>query len=924
MTGEERPRALPEPVRIERAVRWYRRLLTLLPGGYRETASDELLQVFRDAWVDEWRSAGRRGTGGLWLRVTLDLVRTAAGEWAREVREWRRARKSGRRTRPSGGDRSTGEGGGDGMLVQMASDVRHAVRGLVKTPSFTAVAVLILGLGIGANTTIFAVLDAVYFDAPPHVVEPDRLVRLYRTTSRVETGALAYPDYAHYRDHAEAFDGLMAYAPSGVALTIVRADGRVDGRGRFVSDNYFDVLGSRPAVGRWFLPEEDRTAGTHRVAVISHRVWGELFGSDPGAVGQTVQLNGHTFTVVGVAPEGFRGPSPLESPPDVWFPFQVQPVLAPTPRPYPLERVEGNVWVWIWAMGRLRDGVTIQAAQDNVTAMAAYLEATYPSWNKGWGARLYPDVRFHPPSGASLGTMARLLLAVVVAVLLIASANIAILLLARGSARARDVAVRVAVGAGRHRIVRAALTESLVLGLLGGAVGVGVAYLTADLVAGVLPTTFSVSFTPDATVLAFAVGVAIATALVFGLIPSLQASAIDVNQTLKGDDPRSGRSRLRSGLVVTQVAVSVSLAVAAALLARSLATASAVPLGYEVEDRTLLSLNLANHGYDEEEGSAFIRRALERLRAVPGVRSVSSLVMTPFRGRWSTEVPGPGEPRRHNEIELGLNAVSPGFFETMGIRILSGRGIESEDTEGATPVLVVSESTARRLWPGEDPLGQRIYDQEDGSLRWEVVGVAEDTRFNDLSAAPDAYGYLAHAQRYQSSITFVVEGQVPVGPLREAILSLDPGMAITGMQTMKDAVNQELARFRTSALLVGVFGALALVLAMVGLYGVLSYAVVRATREIGIRVALGASTRRVARSVVINALRLTGTGLVLGGVMTLAGTRLLASFLYGVGPRDPVTWVGAGAAVLGIAALASLLPAVRAAQVDPMVALRAD
>ncbi len=897
----------------ERAVRRYRLLLRLYPRSYRDAASEELCQVFREEYEAEASERGWLRAWGLWIRVTLDAVRTAPGEWRRELRD-RRATTA-----------TTGMGWGRGSNVfeDLLSDARYAVRGLARTPSFTLVSVAILGLGIGATTSIFAVLDAVYFDDLPHVTEPERLVRLYRTTANTQSGALAYPDYEHYRDNAEVFEGLMAYDPAGIALTIGRNDGRIEGRGTFVSDNYFDVLGTRPALGRWFLPEEDRNGGSNRVAVISHRVWIDMFDGDPSVLGASVRLNGNAFNVVGVAPEGFRGPSPLETPPDVWFPFHAQPLLAPEEGDWPLERVEGNRWVWLWSVGRLKEGAGLEAAQGNVDAMAAYLEETFAFWNTGWGARVYENVKFHPPSGSSLATMTRLLLAVVVAVLLVASANIAILLLARGSARSRDVAVRVAMGAGRGRVVRGALTESLILGLLGAGAGVGVAFLSADLVAGVLPTSFSVSFAPDLTVLAFAVGLALITALTFGLIPALQTASVDVNRTMKGDERGAAKSRVRGGLVVAQVAVSVSLAISASLMARSLATASSVPLGYDVDDRMLLSVNLNNHGYTDAEGQVFVRQVLERLEAVPGVRAATTMVMIPFRGSWGTSVPGPGERTEENQIDMGLNAVSPGFFRVMGIQILAGRPIDDRDTESATPALVVSESTARLLWPGQDPLGQQIL-EDDGTLRWEVVGVAQDTRFNDLGAAPNAYAYIAHAQRYQPGVTFVVQGSAGVGLLREAVLSVDPGMAIARVQTARDAVNRELARFRTSALLVGVFGSLALVLAMVGLYGVLSYAVLRARRDIGIRVALGASTQRVGQGVLTRALRLTLLGLVVGALLTLGGTKLLASFLYGIGPRDPLTWAGAAAVVLLVAGAASMLPAVRAAKVDPMLALRAE
>jgi predicted permease len=479
-----------------------------------------------------------------------------------------------------------------------------------------------------------------------------------------------------------------------------------------------------------------------------------------------------------------------------------------------------------------------------------------------------------------------------------------------------------ALGASPRRIVRAALTESLALALLGATLGIGLAYLTADLIAGVLPATFSVSFEPDVTVLAFACALAVGTALLFGLLPALRIGRVDVSRTLKGDEGRSDRSGIGGGLVVAQVAVAMSLAAAAGLTARSFATASAVPLGYQVEDRILLSTTLSEQGYSEEAGQIFVRRALEGLRAVPGVLSASTLRRTPFYGGYYSErFAPPGGSTGGPSVSMGLNTVSPDFFRTMGIEVMAGRPIDETDVAEAPSALVVSASAARSLWPDSDPVGQRLLN---GRVLWEVVGVVEDTRVLSLDAPPELYGYTANAQDYEAEVTFVVHGDVPVGPLREVLHSLDPGLAISPVWSMRDVVNGAVGRFRTPALLVGVLGSLALILAIVGLHGVLSYSVVRARKDIGIRVALGASSRRVARIVVLRALRLTAAGLVLGGMLAFAGSSVLASFLYGIGPRDPGTWTAALFLILVVAVASSLAPALRAARVDPMEVLRAE
>ncbi len=412
--------------------------------------------------------------------------------------------------------------------------------------------------------------------------------------------------------------------------------------------------------------------------------------------------------MVGVAPAGFRGASPLETPPDVWFPINTQPILQPMDDLYALRRIPDNTWVWLWAMGRLEEGVTEGAALANMAALASYLEENFNAWNEGWGVSLTENYRFHAPQGSSLGTMTRLLAAVVAMVLLIASANVAILLLARGSSRVKDVGIRVAVGASKGRVLRQSLTESMILALAGGALGVALSYWTAGAVAALAPFGFAVTFKPDGWVLGFALLLSAGTAALFGTLPALQASRVDVSSVLKGTVKRSAGSRAHSALVVAQVALSLMLVVAAGLFARSLSTVTGVELGFQDENRVLVHVNLRNHGYEPVEGKEFIRTALERMRAIPGVQSAATTAMVPFRGMWSTTMPVEGWESADGtgKVDFGMNAVSAGYFETMEIRLLLGRTFRDSDDGEAGHPLIVNEAVANEFWPGQNPLGK--------------------------------------------------------------------------------------------------------------------------------------------------------------------------------------------------------------------------
>ena len=880
-----------------------------------------------EAFASDLRTAYRnRGSSGvlmLWVRTLVDLVRSVAAErvgWtsgrrhpeSREPQYQAPVRRSRRKV--------------DDMLHDLVQDVRYAFRTLGRTPGFTTVAVLILALGIGANTTIFTLVNGLFLGTPPHVQEPERLVRVYRVSSFTQSGALAYPDFQHYRDNNEVFGDMYAYDPSGIALAAAYGDGTYQIRGWFVSASYFDVLGVRPALGRTFRPDEDVVPGTQPVVVLNHKFWEQSLGGDSSIVGRTLSLNGLPFTVIGVAPQGFRGASPIEPPPEVWMPITMVTALQPGGGNY-FERMPGETMVWIWSMARLREGVTVKQAGANIDALGGYLAENFAEWNEGQGATVSPHYGFHPPSRAGLVTMSRLLFVVAALVLVIASANIAILLLARGSARRKEVGVRFALGARRSRVIRQFVTESLLLGAAGGVVGFAVAFWSAGLAATMIPLSFAIDFTPDWTVLGFAVAIAVGSGALFGVIPALQASRADAAVVIKEAAPGDRRSMLRNSLVVLQVALSVILVTGAALFGRSLQNVQSVELGFAPEDRLVVGLRLQNHGYDEERGVEFIRQVLERLSAVPGVRHVSAANMLPFRGSWggSFEAAGVQPPDGTERLESGFNRVGTNYFETMEIPLVTGRGFTMQDDGRAPSVTVVNEAVAAMLWPGQEAVGRTI---TRGDVTSTVIGVARNATYYALGEDPRPQIYFPYLQNYGSSVNFIVHvAGAPMAMLRtlQAELHLvDPSVAFARVSTIDEGLEGQIGQYRVTATLVSLFGFLALVLASVGLYGVLSYMVVQSRRQIGIQLALGATNTQVSRLVVGRGVKLALVGIVLGTGVAFAASRFVASQLYGLSPTDPATFVAVPLLLIVVACVASIVPAGRAARVDPMVALRGD
>jgi predicted permease len=807
----------------------------------------------------------------------------------------------------------------------LVQDLRFGLRTLARRPGFALTAVLMLGLGIGAPITAFTLVDRIFFEHPPAVAEPDRLLAVYRTSPL--PASLGNPDYLYYREGTTTLSGLAAYGRATTAAFAVGGGETGQLQVAFTSENYFDVLGVEAHRGRFFLPEENAVPGGVPVVVLSHGFWTRALGRDPRIVGGQVTLNGRAFTVVGITPAAFRGLRPTDEAPDAWTPIAMYGTLTGASGRSWWERSPTDRSNWLSVFGRLAPGASLEAVEANFTALSEALE--YPGRDPGEGAIVMRQYLYSAGQAAALTRLSTLLVAVVAMVLAIAGANVTVLLLSRATTRGREIGVRAAMGAGRGRIFRQLLAESVLLGLAGGLVGIGIAFACADRVASLLPYRFAGSFAPDAGVLLAGVMLSLITACAVGLAPALLASRADV-VSLMGDARVVGvRSRCRDALVVGQVAISLVLIAGALLFGRSFHAAASQDVGWSRDGRLVLEVDLRSHGYDAERGLGFVDRALERIASLPGVTGVTATRMVPFGGEMSFEVePAPERfpGAAPGALLIGLNGVGPGYFEVMGIRVLRGRPLGAADTENAPPVAVVNETLAKALWPGEDPLGKRL--PPISGREPTVVGVARDATYYELGESGVTQAYVPYAQAYSGSVHFVVrtEGDAAAGAgaVQEALRELDPTLPLRSVTTLEARFDEVVARYRVSAVLVGVFSALALVLAATGLYGVVSYLVTQRAREIGVRIALGASRARVAREVVAAAARLTGLGVALGIGAALALRGSVGALLYRVEPGDPWALIGACGLLGAVAAIASLAPARRASRVDPLEAIRAE
>ena len=823
-------------------------------------------------------------------------------------------------------------------MDDLVKDVRYALRLLSKSPGVTLVAIAPIAHGIGVNTTIFSLVNAVLLRPVP-VSHPESLVEIYTTSSDLAYSTSSYPDFLDLRRDNQVFEDV---AGRSLMIAPITRDGvsRVT-IGEVVTGNYFGLVGVEAAVGRTFLPEEDLVEGARPVVVLGHGLWTREYGADPGVIGRTLRLRGTDYTIVGVAPASFTGVVPGVAP-ELWVPTMmvedVEPAGIQDTVPSPGQtRIDTRGRRWMFITARLRPGVTLEEAQANVDLVMSRLEQAYPDTNRDRKGLVVARgaLRIHPMVDGALTPSAALLMGVVGLVLVIACANVANMLLARGAARHREIAVRLAIGAGRRRLVRQLLTESLVLSALGAAGGLVLASISTDLLLALqppLPFTLELDLGFDGRVFLFALAAAAIAGVAFGLAPALKASSTSLVASLKDEgalaDRSAGRFGARNLLVVGQVTVSMVLLVAAALFLRSLGAARAVDPGFDTDRIALAALDLDMLRYPEARSRRFFDDLLARLRAMPGVEAATLAGREPIGLNVNTSsiyVPGHQASPEDPAFTIDSTQVGPGYFETLGVPLVRG-GVTEADTAESPGVAVISQAMAERFWPGEDPIGKRIHSRGPEGTSYEIVGVSADYRVRTLGEAPRPYAHFAHAQRFNPYAIVMVRATGSavemIAPLRQAILAAEPNLVILTIQTLETSIAATLFPARAAAVLVGIFGLLALALAAVGLYGVIAYSVSRRTREIGIRMALGAEPSAVVRLVLGQGLTLVAVGTVLGGTAALWASRLVASSLYGAGAADPLAYVGAAALLVGVAAVANAVPARRAARVDPMVALR--
>jgi predicted permease len=837
-----------------------------------------------------------------------------------------------------------------GLAADLLQDVRYGLRGLRDRPGFTAAAVATLALGIGANTAIFSVVNAVLLQRLP-VRESHRVVHVNGEGGNV----LSYPEYAELRDRQRAFDGLAAWG--GIVASLNDGGAAQLVQGLIVTGNYFEVLGLQPALGRLIASSDDVTPKAHPVVVLDHAFWRSRFAGRPDVIGSDVRLNGQRFTIVGVAPARFSG-TVLGGRRSLYVPMMMQAVMRPPRAGYSGEmdpdllRRRGNRW--LTGLGRLKPGRSLEQARSEVSTLATSLEQALPADARRPGPirmALVPVDVGNAEARARLRSVATLLMAVVGAVLLLACANVANLLLSRAAARRREIAVRLALGARRFRLVRQLLTESVLLSCGGGLAGLLLAVLilaafgAAPPPPGALPIT--VQARVDPRVLLFTLALAVGAGVAFGLAPALTATRSALVPVLKDEsfvpDERSRRVSLRGAIVVAQVALSVLLLVAAGLFLRNLCEIQAVDPGFDTERllSTELPVNLLR--YTTAQGREFYRRVVEEVEAVPGVEqaAVARVALLGGRGRTSSlHIEGRQGPANQFQSEGGSiagpateqvrsNVVGPGFFRTLGAELRAGRVLDEQDVEGAPLVAVVSEAFRRLHFPdrpGERVLGKRLsLNGPEGPWR-EIVGVVGDTKYATLTEAPQPVVFLPLGQRHETGVVLYVRAtSSPVSlvpAVRAVVRGLEPNLPLAELRTLSETVSASTWTARTAVALLGAFSLLALALASVGVYGVTSFQVAQRTREIGVRVALGARDSDVLRMVLGGGLCLVALGVALGLALALAAGRLLESLLYGVSGRDPVTLASVPLLLGAVAFLACLVAARQATRLDPVVALR--
>lgn len=855
---------------------------------------------------------------------------------ARAVREYGGAPRQRERAR---------EAWGISAVAELLVDARHALRQLRRNPGFAAAALVTLALGIGANTAIFSIADQALLQRPP-VRESGQLAAVYTTCRRgFAKCSSSYPDFIDYRDRSRVFQDLAGY--SSVPLNVGDGERTRLATGHLVTGNFFELLGTRMHLGRAIQPADDVRDGSSPVVVLSFDSWEDAFGADSAVLGETVRLNGANFTVAGVAADGFRGLE-LNQQPDVWLPMFAGPLLgesAGAASGPDVFDVRGARWIGT-LIGRLHPGATVANAQAEMDGLAVQLGEEYPTERAAVdgmrGITVDPAAGYILPvaSAADLRRFVYLLLGVVGVTLLLASTNIANLLLARASARTREIGVRLAVGAGRGRLVRQLMTESLMLALVGGLAGLAVAQvmlrvLSAFALPGGVPIS-GLQTGLDARVLGFALGLSIVTALIFGLTPALQATRRSLVSAMKGEASDRGggdHARMRKSLVGVQVALCLVLLMGAGLFVRTLYNSMQTDLGFRTQGVAVARFNLGLLQYDEERTKAFVDELLSRVRRLPGVESAGIATLVPFQpgGFRGTMASIPTyEPAADEEIRFDYLAVTSGFFRTLDTRIVEGRVFDASDVEGAPQAAVLNRLAAERYWARGSAIGNTM--TFGGSIDLDVVGVIDDPVWRQVGEVATPFVFVSMDQFPSMGtggfLTLVArtdgDAATILPAVRAQVNTLEPGLPLTFLRTMNDMLGTVLMPQRMGTTLLSLFGVVALLLAVVGIYGVVGYTVVRRSREIGIRIAVGASRSSIIREVMREMAPPVAMGLVVGGLVTLLAGRSVAAFMFQIQPDDPITFAGVGLVLLLSAGIATLLPARRAAEVDPVRILTSD
>lgn len=881
---------MPDP--RSRIVAWYRRLLLLFPFEFRRDYGNEMSGVFAEQYQD-CTSGGPMPRIRLWIDTLAGALRVGPKQ----------------------------------HLAVLRQDAGYAVRTLRASPLFTIAAVVALGLGVGANAAIFGLVNAVIL-RPFAIHEPSRvlLVQLLERKDARYT-AVSTDNFRDIRERQRSFEQFAAF--SFAAVTLQRGAEPEELTASVVTGNYFDLLGVPPAVGRAIRPDEDRDDAGEPVAVLSHRLWTRLFAGDRNVAGQAIRLNGQVFTVVGVAAASFRGTFGLVEP-DLYVPLGAHEQLVPGA---PWSR--GRLWRWLNIVGRLAPGVTEAEARAEMTLVGDQLAAEFPEFNRGRTLAALPlnRVLAGPNDFETFARAGWLLMALVVVVLLVACLNLANLMLARAVARARDLALRVALGASRVRVVRQVLTESLILGLAGGAAGLLFAHWTYRALWALRPATldqpgFAVELTP--AMLVFTLAASVAASLLFGLAPAAHVSRTDVTRVLNegGRQPGLGRGRVRSAFVVAEVAMAVVAVVAAGLFVRGMRQAQEIDPGFETDGLTVMNYSLPGQDFDGPRARQVHQEVTDQLAAAPGVRSaaVSDRGLLQPGIATTINVVGQEPPPDALGFLVDMARVTPDYFTTLRIAVVGGRAFDRSDGPGTRGLAVVNEAMARRFWPDRDALGQRFTANALGT-DLEVVGIVADAKYESLgeSALPFFYlPLLALEAAPNGPLTLFVasEGPAAESVARAVLNSSAPGVAPDNVRKAEELIGQALWAPRTIATLVSGFGALALLLAMIGVYSVMAYNVTQRRQEIGLRMALGATPRGILALVLGHGMALAAVGIVAGAAVTLSGASVASGLLYGISPRDPLTFAAVAAVLGALTLLACYVPARRAARTDPAITLR--